>query len=84
MNANLRNRTSNVNPLLMNFTPKGKIEEAEEVKYSYNDLTQTTVYDMRTIGTKCLRSMTTKKKVISGYTYSSDSKNATDDSKTVK
>lgn len=88
MNANLGNRVSYVNPLLMSFTPKGKIEEAEDIKYSYNDFTQTTEYDMRTIGTKSLKTSCTRKKNGSGktayYSSVSDSKNATDDSKTVK
>lgn len=86
MNSNLSNRTSNVNPLLMNFTHKGKIEEAEDVKYSYNDFTQTTMYDMRTIGTRCLRSESTAKKrggqIVAWQ--AGDKKNAIDDSKSVK
>ena len=61
MNVNLGNKTGNVNPLLLNFTPKGKIEEAEDVKYSYNDQTQTTDYDMRIVGTRSLKVFGTQK-----------------------
>ena len=80
MNVNLGNKTGNVNPLLLNFTPKGKIEEAEDVKYSYNDQAQTTDYDMRIVGTRSLKDFGTQKTKGSKKV---DRKNEIDDSKSV-
>lgn len=85
---NLRNGMNQVNPLLMSFTPMTKIEEAEEIKYSYNDFSQITEYDMRTVGTRSLKTAGTRKKNGTGktayYSNVADSKNAIDDTKTVK
>lgn len=81
MNANLRNGMNQVNPLLMSFTPMTKIEEAEEIKYSYNDFSQITEYDMRTVGTRSLKTKSTQKGKAS---QTIDRKNEIDDSKIVK
>jgi hypothetical protein len=72
-------------PLLMSYTTPAKIQEAENLAPSvYNPITQV-VYDMRTVGTKCLRSSSTRKKQPGGSTSSSvDRKNEIDDSKSVK
>lgn len=69
-------------PLLMNFTMATPIEEEVELhNIVYDELSQT-VYDMRTVGTKCLKSHTTKKAGTSRVT--TDRKNEIDDTKSVK
>lgn len=86
MNAtNPNSRMGKVNPLLMNFTPVTTIIEQEEENLLYNDFTQTIMYNMRTVGTRCLRSSSTRKKLPGGSTNSKvDRKNEIDDSKSVK
>ena len=80
-NSRIRqNAGSSVMPLLMNYTPATRIEEMDEVKISYNDLLQITEVEARVIGTKCLRSSSTRKKNGS-FT---DRRNEIDDQKTVK
>ena len=65
-------------PLLMGFTPKTQIQEGGvNERFIYDGMMQITEYDMRTVGTKCLKISTTK----NSY---ADRKNETDDSKTVK
>lgn len=74
--------TTNAMPLLMNFTTATPIEEEVELhNIIYDELSQT-VYDMRTVGTKCLKSHTTKKPGTSRVT--TDRKNEIDDTKSVK
>ena len=69
-------------PLLMGFTPKTRIQEGEvNERFIYNDIMQITEYDMRTVGTKSLKSTSTKK---SAGSWQTDKKNEIDDSKTVK
>lgn len=74
-------------PLLMNYTPFTKIEEIEEeIPLIYDDRTQIVNYDMRVIGTRSLKTSSTRKKIVGtkSYTSSTDRKNAIDDSKSVK
>ena len=68
-------------PLLMGFTPKTRVQEGEvNERCIYNDIMQITEYDMRTVGTKSLKTSRTNK---NGH-GKSDKKNEIDDSKTVK
>lgn len=79
-----QNGNSNIMPLLMNFTTPSPIQEFEEPVSNYNDGEQIS-YEMRTIGTRCLRSSTTRvKSAGSGVIGKSDKKNEIDDSKSVK
>lgn len=72
-----------VMPLLMSFTPKTNIQEiAVDEGFVYDDHLQITEYNMRTVGTKCLRVTSTNKGP--GKGYATDKKNEIDDSKTVK
>ena len=67
----------------MGFTPKTRIQEGGlDEHLAYNDMMQITEYDMRTVGTKSLRSSMTKSGNQGGKT--TDKKNEIDDSKTVK
>jgi len=68
-------------PLLMGFTPSTKIQEIEkETPIIYDPVSQT-VFNMRTVGTKCLKTSGTQKG--DGKTSYRDSKNEIDDSKNV-
>ena len=49
----------NIMPLLMNFTTPTPIEDADDIKFTYNDGEQIS-YEMRTISTRCLRNCKTK------------------------
>lgn len=73
-------------PALMNFTPATRIEEADDIRISYNDIRQITEYDTRTLGTRSYKVESTRKKVVGTkrYTTTTDRKNAIDDTKTVK
>lgn len=74
-----------VMPLLMNFTPATKIEEACEIEKVVYDENLQIVYDMRTVGTRSLRHRGTKVRSSAGTTVNKlDSKNEIDDSKTVR
>lgn len=89
MNTNLGNRVGSVNPLLMNFTPPTKIEEETNChKVVYDEINQITGYNMRIIGTRCLKTESTRKKnqgFISSIFFGDEKKkNAIDDSKSVK
>jgi len=47
-------------PLLMGFSQPEKIREAEnEVPITYDSISQIVYYDMRIVGTKCLKTSTT-------------------------
>lgn len=72
-------------PLLMNFTPATKIEEACEIEKIVYDENLQIVYDMRNVGTKSLRQRGTKVKSSAGTTVNKlDNKNEIDDSRTVR
>ena len=71
-------------PLLMNFTTPTPIQEITPMVFNYDEENQLS-YEMRTIGTRCLKSQSTKKKSAgTGVLYTTDKKNEIDDSKTVK
>ena len=82
--------TSTVNnpimPLLMACTKPSRIQEAEEeTPMMYDPMTQRIGLDMRTVGTRSLRSVGTRVKINSIQTSSkSDKKNEIDDQKNVK
>ena len=86
MNLYTRNTAgNNIMPLLINYTPFSKIEEIEDLKIIYDEKRQITKYNARTIGTRCLKSESTRKKTTStGYVSAVDKKNTIDDSKSVK
>ena len=70
-------------PLLMGFTPKTQIQEGGvNERFIYDSMMQITEYDMRTVGTKSLKSASTKSKLNKGCTVP-DKKNEIDDSKQV-
>lgn len=71
-----------VMPLLMGFTPQTPIEAWEiNARSVYDDVLQIVEYDMA-VGTKCLRSSASQKKMPSGAKYTTtDKKNEIDDSK---
>ena len=75
----------NIMPLLMNFTTPVPVQEADDIKFTYNDGEQIS-YEMRVLGTKSLR--TTRTQYDRNYAghplYRSDRANVMDDSKTVK
>lgn len=75
----------NIMPLLMNFTTPTPIQEADEIKFIYNDGEQIS-YEMRTIGTRSLRSVNTAFKDKNGNNcHKNDPKsNQIDDSKSVR
>lgn len=76
-----QNGNSNIMPLLMSFTTPTPVQEITPMVFNYDEENQLS-YEMRTIGTRCLRSTSTKTKSVG--TYKSDQKNEIDDSKTVK
>ncbi|MBR5331717.1 MAG: hypothetical protein IKV32_00250 [Muribaculaceae bacterium] len=73
-----------VMPLLITFTPTMPIEEEVELHNIIYDETSQIVYDMRIVGTKCLRTHTTKKTRGRSYSLVTDRKNEIDDQKSVK
>lgn len=75
-----QNGNSNIMPLLMNFTTPSPIQEYTPEVFNYDEENQIS-YEMRTIGTRCLRHSSTRK--TKNLTVS-DGKNEIDDSKTVK
>lgn len=82
MQTNLNPNTSNIMPLMMNFTQRMPIEEIEHIRIKYSDAEQITIED-RIVGTRCLRRHRTENKKTHTANYS-DGKNEIDDSKTVK
>lgn len=75
----------NIMPLLMNFTTPTPIQEADDIKFTYNDGEQIS-YEMRTVGTRSLKNNRTWIKKIGPSTGTSktDKSNEIDDSKTVR
>jgi hypothetical protein len=73
-------------PLLMANMVATKIQEDENPEPVMYDPISQTVYDMRLVGTRSLKSSSTRKKVgIKGkITLATDRKNEIDDSKSVK
>jgi hypothetical protein len=71
-----------INPLLMNYTPVTKIEEDDSFVPLYDDANQI-IYNMRIVGTRSLKSSSTRVKSGSS-TIKTDRKNEIDDSKSVK
>lgn len=72
-------------PPIMKFTPSTPIKEMAIETPMYDCFRQITEYDMRTVSTKCIKRETTRKKSGStGYVSASDTKNASDDTKSVK
>ncbi len=81
--------TSTVNnpimPLLMACTKPSRIQEAEEeTPMMYDPMTQRIGLDMRTVGTRSLKTSRTAFKVGNGTCNKGDKKNEIDDSKNVK
>ena len=72
--------STNIMPLMMNFTVPTPIQESDEIHWSYNDGEQIS-YDMRTVCTLSKKLMGTK---CGPHCSKSDYKNGTDDSKNVK
>ena len=72
-------------PPIMNFTPSTRIKEMEVETPMYDYFRQITGYEMRTVSTKSIhRESTRKKSGSTGYVTASDTKNAADDTKSVK
>jgi hypothetical protein len=73
-----------VNPLLLNYTPKTKIQEEDVPFVPFYDDDKQIVYDTRTVGTKCLKQVSTVvRRSDGGKTTKGDKKNEIDDSKNV-
>lgn len=72
-------------PPIMNFTPSTPIKEMAIETPMYDCFRQITQYDMATVSTKSIhRESTRKKSGSTGYVTASDTKNAADDTKSVK
>ena len=72
-------------PPIMNFTLSTPIKEMEIETPMYDYFRQITGYEMRTVSTKSIHTQATRKKSGStGYVTASDTKNAADDTKSVK
>ena len=72
-------------PPIMRFTPSTPIKELEIESPMYDYFRQITGYEMRTVSTKSIHRQSTRKKSGStGYVTASDTKNAADDTKSVK
>ena len=85
MNATRFVASTNSMPPIMNFTPSSPIKEMEIEPPMYDYFRQVTEYEMRTVSTKSIHRETTRKKSGStGYVCASDTKNAADDTKSVK
>ncbi len=72
-------------PPIMNFTPSTPIKEMEIETPCYDMFRQITGFEMRTVATKSIhREATRKKSGSTGYVCASDTKNVSDDTKSVK
>lgn len=76
----------NAMPFIMGCARPSPIEAMEdEEKVIYDPMTQSTVLNMRVVGTRSLRSsLTNKKTALGGHKLVTDKKNEIDDSKSVK
>lgn len=85
MNATRFTALTHSMPPIMNFTPSTPIKEMEVETPMYDCFRQLTEYEMRTVSTKSIHRETTRKKSgTTGYVSASDTKNAADDTKSVK
>ncbi|MBD5244756.1 MAG: hypothetical protein HDS57_04740 [Barnesiella sp.] len=76
---------TNCMPPIMSFTPATPIKEMEIETPMYDYFRQITGFEMRTVSTKSIhRESTRKKSGSTGYVTASDTKNAADDTKSVK
>jgi hypothetical protein len=74
-----------VDPLLLNYTPKTKIQEESNPFVPLYDDEKQIIYNMRMMGTKSLRQVSTVVKKTSTTKHTTgDRKNEIDDSKNVK
>lgn len=72
-------------PFIMGCTRPSSIEAMEDdEKVIYDPMTQSTVLNMRVVGTRSLRCSTTMKKTKTSQKAVTDKKNEIDDSKSVK
>ena len=74
-------RGRDIMPLMMNFTEPNPISITEPVSFTYNDVEQIN-YEMRTVGTRCLRSHHTS--ATKSRSARLDKANEIDDSKWVR
>ena len=84
MNATRTVASTNCMPLIMNFTPSTPICEMEIEAPAYDYFRQITEIEMRTVSTRSIHRSATRKKSGSGYVTASDTKNAADDTISVK
>ncbi|WP_289158707.1 hypothetical protein [uncultured Muribaculum sp.] len=85
MNSTQLRASSACMPPIMNFTPSTPIKEMEVETPMYDYFRQISGYEMRTVSTKSIhRESTRKKSGSTGYVTASDTKNAADDTKSVK
>jgi hypothetical protein len=75
--------TDVVNPLLLNYTPKTRIQEESTPFIPLYDDEKQIIYNMRQVGTRSLKLSSTKKSGTK-MTSTTDRKNEIDDSKNVK
>lgn len=76
--------STNAMPPIMAFTPATRIREMEIESPLYDVSRQVAKIEMRTVSTKSIHRESTRKKSGSGYVTASDTKNAADDTKSVK
>ena len=85
MNITRSTAHTNCMPPIMRFTPSTPIKEMEFETPMYDYYRQIAGYEMRTVSTKSIhRESTRKKSGSTGYVIASDTKNAADDTKSVK
>lgn len=85
MNTTSTRERTNSLPPIMRFTPSTAIKEMEINTPLYDNFRQITEIEMRTVSTKSIhRESTRKKSGSTGYVTASDTKNAADDTKSVK
>mgnify|MGYP003311887782 CR=1 FL=1 len=75
--------SQDIMPLMMNFTNPTTISDEQQIPFVYNDMDQTTGFNMRIVGTRSLRHHGTTRRGGKVVRHS-DPKNEVDDSKTVR